>query len=108
VNFGLLTVPALGVDLSEGGLDIEVEETIYSGNDVSIRMPMTDGGPPIITLAKASWTKAKGNLMVAGLQLVGVNPASTTNIPMKYMRESRFDEASYRLDEALRYLRELQ
>ncbi len=48
------------------------------------------------------------SFMVAGLQLVGVNPASTTNIPMKYMRKSRFDTATYQLDEALRRLRDLQ
>jgi hypothetical protein len=45
--------------------------------------------------------------MASGLHTVGVNPASTTNIPMKYMRESRFDEATHHIDEALRYLREL-
>jgi Na+-transporting methylmalonyl-CoA/oxaloacetate decarboxylase gamma subunit len=46
--------------------------------------------------------------MLNELNAVGVNPASTTNIPMRYMRESRFDQAQHRLDEAQRMLRELR
>lgn len=76
MNMGLHHVMALGHDLSAGGLGIETSEPIYTGNDVALELPLPDGGPPIITLARASWTATHGNFIAAGLEFQ--NPTNTT------------------------------
>lgn len=68
---------AMAVDISEGGLGLQLEAPLPAGTAVELRFSLTEGGLPLLGVGEVAWSKTDGR---AGVRFVQLQPISARQL----------------------------